>query len=179
MTITIRPYRPEDRDRVLEIFRHFNRSLAKPGDEARFEAYIEHSIAAEMGRIDEFYQARDGAGFWVAVIDGGVVGNAGIEPADESEGPGAAELRRMYVDAAYRRQGIGNRLLDHIEDFCVKAGYARLVLSTSELQGAAKATYDARGYIQVREDIAHERSHKTVGGGVRRFHYEKSLTSNG
>ena len=174
--MTIRPYAPEDRDRVLKIFRDFNRTLAKPGEEARFEDYIEHSIAEEMGRIPDFYQSRDGTGFWVAVKDGVVVGNAGIEPAHPSEGLGAAELRRMYVDAAYRRQGIGNRLLDHIESFCIDAGYTRLVLSTSELQGAAKATYEARGYIQVREEVAQERSHKTVGGGVRRFHYEKALT---
>lgn len=175
MTLDIRPYRPNDHDRVLEIFRDFNRTLARPGEEARFEAYIAHSIAEEMGRIPEFYQSREGAGFWVAVEDGVVVGNAGIEPAHPSEGPGVAELRRMYVDAAYRRRGIGNRLLDHIETFSIDAGYTRLVLSTSELQGAARATYDARGYVQVREEVAHEQSHKTVGGGVRRFHYEKAL----
>ena len=51
-----------------------------------------------------------------------------------------------------------------------------LVLSTSELQAsAAVALYKSSGYRLVREEIAEAASNKTLGGGIRRYHFEKFL----
>jgi putative acetyltransferase len=50
-----------------------------------------------------------------------------------------------------------------------------MVLSTSELQQAAISLYRNLGYQMVREEIGMEQSNKTVGGGIRRFHFEKNL----
>ena len=49
------------------------------------------------------------------------------------------------------------------------------VLSTSALQEAAKALYEARGYRLVRQVVADEQTNRTVGGGIRRYHYVKEL----
>ena len=98
-------------------------------------------------------------------------GMVGIERLSDDE----AEVRRMYVDAGWRRRGIGSRLLAHAENFCAGAGYARIVLSTSALQEAAKALYEARGYRLVRQVVADEQTNRTVGGGIRRYHYVKEL----
>ena len=54
-------------------------------------------------------------------------------------------------------------------------GCALMVLSTSELQKAALALYRSAGYRLVGEEIASELSHNTVGGGLRRFGFEKRL----
>jgi hypothetical protein len=35
--------------------------------------------------------------------------------------------------------------------------------------------YEKHGYQRVRTEIAQARSHKTVGAGVTRYHYEKLL----
>ena len=167
----IRPYEAGDRDAVLALFRAVNAELAPAGMEAAFADYVERAIADEMGRIPECFQQVDGSGFWVAVRGGALLGMVGIDRHSDAE----AELRRMYVDPGQRRQGIGNRLLDHIEGFCRGRGYARLILSTSEIQFAALATYKARGYDLVREEVAEAASTKTVGGGVRRYHFVKRL----
>jgi hypothetical protein len=51
----------------------------------------------------------------------------------------------------------------------------KLELSTSELQPAALELYRRTGYRQVREVVAEQTSNKTLGGGIRRYHFEKDL----
>ena len=99
-----------------------------------------------------------------------LIGNYGLEPS----GPGAFELRRMYVEPSLRRQGLARAMLAHAEQTCLKHGGSELVLSTSELQTAAIALYRASDYQLVREKIAQSISNKTVGHGLRRFHFNKS-----
>jgi putative acetyltransferase len=169
--LTIRPFTAADQARVRDIFIAWNRHITQPGQEAAFEAYIARSLAEEIERIPDYYQAIKGSGFWVAEDDGEVAGMVGIERLDDIE----AEVRRMYVDEPYRRRGIGRLLLEHAEDFCHGAGYARIVLSTSELQPQAKALYEAKGYELEKEVVAEAQTNRTVGGGLRRYHFVKRL----
>ena len=78
-SLVIRPFTPSDQDRVTEIFTDWNRHIAAPDTANAFEAYIRRSIAEEMGRIPDYYQAHPKSGFWVAEIDGDVAGMVGIE----------------------------------------------------------------------------------------------------
>ena len=107
----------------------------------------------------------------MAIRDEKLVGTFGLEQAAAD----AMELRRMYVDVAFRREGIGRRMLDYAEAECRRRGVARLVLSTAAIQKAAVALYRSAGYKFVREDVAEMASNKTVGSGLRRFHFEKIL----
>src|SRR5258708_416468 len=124
----------------------------------------------EMGRVAAYYRERGGA-FWVAVLDTVVVGMFGLERA----GPNSMELRRMYVDPAARRRGIARRMLRFAEAECRRLGANRMELSTSELQPAALEFYRHAGYRLLREEIVEAASNKTVGGGIRRFYFEKEL----
>ena len=81
----------------------------------------------------------------------------------------------MYVDPRLRRSGLGRRMLRHAEDVVRRDGLARIVLSTSELQPAALALYRATGYHLTHEEVAADATNKTVGGGIRRYHFEKPL----
>ncbi len=169
--ISIRPYEDEDHAAVRDLFIRVNRELAPAALRDRFEAYIELALREEIDRIGEYYDAARG-GFWVAVKGGTLVGNYGLEPS----GADSFELRRMYVDPAHRRRGVGALLLAHAEATCRSVGAAKLVLSTSELQAAAIALYKSAGYRLVREVVAAEATNKTVGGGIRRFGFEKSFS---
>jgi putative acetyltransferase len=53
-----------------------------------------------------------------------------------------------------------------------------LTLSTSELQQAALAFYRRSGFRLLREEVGAAQSNKTVGGGIRRYHFEKELSDN-
>lgn len=81
----------------------------------------------------------------------------------------------MYVAPQARRRGVAREMLARAESIAQAAGCARIVLSTSELQAAALVLYRAAGYGLVRDEIAAAESNKTVGAGLRRFHFAKAL----
>jgi GNAT superfamily N-acetyltransferase len=168
--VIVRAYGPSDHGAVIALFRAFMQELTPPRLAREFAAYVDTAIREELGRIPDYYLVREDQGFWVA-DENGVVGMVGIE----RHQPGVAELRRMAVDAAQRRRGVGRTLLAAAEAFCRRQGYHRLILSTSELQGPARHLYELSGYRLVREERDAPGSHKSAGAGLTRYHYEKTL----
>jgi len=169
-TIDIRRYAERDAAEVRALFVRVNRLLAPPALADAFESYIERSLGEEIGCIPDYYGARQGS-FWVARAGGKLAGMFGLEAAGE----GAMELRRMYVDPDRRRRGIARTMLTFAEDEARRAGAREMTLSTSEIQKEALALYRSAGYRQTKEEIADAASNKTIGGGVRRFHFSKRL----
>ena len=168
--IDIRAFCAADRDAVRDLFIGINRSIAPAPLKEKFETYITRALAEEIDCISDYYGERDG-GFWVAESRGEVVGMFGLEP----DGPAAMELRRMYVSPEARRRGIARRMLHFAENECRRRNIRSLTLSTSELQGEALALYRAAGYQLQKEEIAEAASNKTLGGGIRRYYFDKAL----
>jgi putative acetyltransferase len=168
--IHIRPFNIDDAAQVRDLFVRVNRLLAPPEMKQAFEDYIATSLKEEIDQIDSYYGKKQG-GFWVAVEGTRVVGMFGLEPSSLE----AMELRRMYVDPDARRRGIARKMLDFAEDECRRRNRPRMDLSTSELQGDALSLYRNNGYQLVREEVAIAASNKTLGGGIRRYHFTKRL----
>lgn len=166
----IRAFNAVDAAQVRDLFIRVNRLLAPPEMKDAFEGYIVTSLREEIDRIEEYYAERDG-GFWVAVEGSRIIGMFGLEPSSAS----AMELRRMYVDPDARRRGIARAMLRYAEDECRRRNRPTMDLSTSELQGDALSLYRSAGYELVREEIAASASNKTIGGGIRRYHFTKPL----
>jgi GNAT superfamily N-acetyltransferase len=170
--ITLRRYEERDHAAVRQLFVDVNREVATPELCTAFEQYTARSLREEIDRIPQYYGERGGS-FWVVELgDGTLVGMFGLE----SAGGGAAELRRMYVAAHLRRRGVARAMLEQAEQVCCREGWDRIVLSTSELQQPALALYRAAGYRLIREEIATAQTNKTVGGRLRRYHFEKRLS---
>jgi ribosomal protein S18 acetylase RimI-like enzyme len=112
------------------------------------------------------------ASVWVAVDEQGLAGNFGLEPVEIGR-----ELRRIYVDVRCGRKGLGRLMLAHAERVARQQGSARIVLSPSELQQPAILLYRTVGCQLVREEVATPATNRTVGSGLRRFYFEKSLAS--
>jgi GNAT superfamily N-acetyltransferase len=104
----------------------------------------------------------DGSHFWVAELDGALVGMTGIERADAETG----RLRRMRATTDRRRSGIAQALLETAERFCRDQGYRRLVLDTTEHQTAAHRLYEKNGFVRTGERSL---------GPFRVFDYAKEL----
>ena len=167
---SIRHYAESDRAAVRALFMAVNRELAPPDLRDAFESYIKRSLEEEIDRLSDYYAQKQGA-FFVAYDGERLAGMFGLE----GLGTRAAELRRMYVDPAYRRHGLARMMLQRAEEICREAGTFVLTLSTSELQQAALAFYRNAGYRLVREETAAAQSNKTVGGDIRRYYFEKDL----
>lgn len=167
---SIRRFRAGDARAVRDLFIRVNQGLAPPGMEAAFDAYVRRSLREEIDCLADYYAERSGT-FMVAVAGERIGGMYGLE----TVAPGTAELRRMYVDPDCRGQGLGRALLASAEAEALRMGFDQLVLSTSELQPAALALYRSSGYAETGEEIAQAASNKTLGGGIRRFHFSKRL----
>lgn len=167
----IRRYRDGDHAAVRDLFIAINRELRTPVLHDAFERYMTVSLRDEIDRLADYYAERQGAFF--VVYDGEkLAGVFGLERL----GAASAELRRMYVDGAYRKQGLARMMLEFAERTCRDAGTRVLTLSTSELQQAALAFYRASGYRLVSEETGAAQSNKTVGN-IRRYHFEKELAA--
>ena len=170
MSVAIRRYADADHAAVRDLFIRVNRELAPPESRAAFESYIARSLTEEIDRLAEYYSAKQGA-FFVAYDGETFAGMFGLE----GLGTPSAELRRMYLDTAFRSRGLAQDMLKHAEETCRAVGTPLLALSTSELQQAALAFYRKSGYQLVREETVAAQTNKTVGGDIRRYYFEKTL----
>ena len=169
--LTIRAYENSNYEAVVALFTRINRELAPADMRERFEEYISTSIKGELSHLRDIFSEAKRNAFWVVAIDGQIVGMFGIASRSED----STELRRMYLDRAYRGRGIAQRMLQCAESRARELGFSKLILSTAEVQEAAIAFYRKSGYQVVKTELADTMSTKTVGGGLTRFHFEKTL----
>jgi GNAT superfamily N-acetyltransferase len=83
--------------------------------------------------------------FLVAEVDG-VAAGCGAWRALPS---GQAEIKRVYVEPAFRRRGIAQLVVAALEDGAAAAGYAEIVLNSGREQPEALALYEDLGYRPV------------------------------
>lgn len=59
------------------------------------------------------------------------------------------EIKRMYLNAHYRRKGIANKMLSEIELWAIEKGYFTTILETGYKMPEAIHLYRKMGYIQI------------------------------
>ena len=139
--VTFRTFRTRDSQAVRDLFA---RGLAdfSAGYETQVEKYIQQSLDDDLADIDLHYLASPDNHFWVADLGGAVKGMVGVQWRSDEE----AELRRMSVASDARRQGIGQGLLETVEEFCREKGHQRIALTTVTLLVAAIPMYERFGF---------------------------------
>ena len=143
----IRTFVPGDATEVRDLFASGITEFGV-GVEAEVRKYVERSLNADLADIPANYLADPMGHFWVAETAAGVMGMVGIQRVSDEE----AELRRMSVSSAARRQGIGWGLLETTERFCREHGYQRIALSTVTILQPAIAMYQRFGFELVKEE---------------------------
>jgi putative acetyltransferase len=96
----------------------------------------------ELRAIATAFRAWNGR-FWAAEREGRVVGCVGFTPGKK---PGVAELKKLYVEKAARRTGLGATLCTLAEDEARKAGYSRMEMWSDTRFATAHRFYEKRGY---------------------------------
>jgi N-acetylglutamate synthase-like GNAT family acetyltransferase len=124
--------------RVVELI------LAIQRDEFGFN--IDAEGQPDLLDVANFYQT--GAGnFWVALLDGDVVGTIALRDIGKNQGA----LRKMFVRATHRgkEHGIAARLLERLVLSATGAQVRDVYLGTTEKFVAAHRFYERNGFIQV------------------------------
>jgi GNAT superfamily N-acetyltransferase len=168
---TIRAYRQADHEQVSALWTRINRELAPVDLREQFEQYIAGPLADELQRLHDVFSAAERNAFWIVALGGEIIGTFGIE----SRSRETTELRRMYLDRRHRGEGIAQRMLECAESRARELGFSTMILSTAEIQRAALKFYRKNGYRLVKTEVAETMSVRTVGGGLKRFHFEKPL----
>lgn len=81
----------------------------------------------------------------LAQAGGAVAGCVGLRP---FEG-GLGEMKRLYVRPAYRKFGLGRRLVQAVVDAARAAGHRELRLDTLASMGPAQALYRQLGFVEI------------------------------
>ncbi|CAL8384554.1 unnamed protein product [Arctogadus glacialis] len=105
--------------------------------------YLDCALHTDMADIEAYYMKPTGSCFWVAMLEGRVVG---IVAAQGREDDNTVELRRMSVDARYRGKGIAKSLGRRVLEFAVRNNYAAVVLGTTAVKMAAHKLYESLGF---------------------------------
>jgi GNAT superfamily N-acetyltransferase len=170
-SVSFRRYRSADYDSVAALWTRINRELAPSGMEELFERYIATTIDGELNQLLEVFSEARRNMFWVVEDRDSIVGSFGIESRSASD----TELRRMYLDKDYRGLGIAQRMLDCAQTRARQLGFTKMIVSTAQIQKAADRFYRRNGFRQIRTEVAEVMTAKQAGGGLTRFHFEKTL----
>ncbi|MCC9166029.1 GNAT family N-acetyltransferase [Pontibacter harenae] len=96
----------------------------------------DHAFYAQFNKIDAINTAI------VAYQDGVPVGCGAVKKYSDETG----EVKRMYVQPAYRGQGVATAVLKELELWAAELGYAHLILETGKAQPEAIALYTKCDY---------------------------------
>lgn len=111
---------------------------------------------ALIARIYADYEAAPAnppRALWIAEMAAQVAGSLFIVPS--AADPTVAQLRMLYVEPAFRGQGIGKRLVDEAVRFSRASGYSSIMLWTQDCLAAARKIYQGAGFILEREEPHH------------------------
>jgi len=123
-----------------------------------FGLYFESKVATDLSEfLNRFDEAHDG--FWAATINGGIVGSIVID-GKEAHADGA-RLRWFIVAPEYQGRGLGKMLLREAIDFCRRANFGRVYLSTFAGLDPARHLYEKFGFV-LREEKEDNHWGKTV-----------------
>ena len=96
---------------------------------------------------DQLYQlfTSPNAEYWVAEVNGVVVGGCGFYPTEGLPNL-CAEVVKFYLSPLARGRKIGSHLFDLIEERAIKAGYKQLYVESFKIFSQAVSLYEKRGY---------------------------------
>ncbi|MDQ3991572.1 MAG: GNAT family N-acetyltransferase [Actinomycetota bacterium] len=166
MALEVRPVRPGEMDEAGRVTAAAYRELAPEGH-ASWERYLQR-LADVRGR------ARTTT-VLVAVEDGRVLASATLELTGRVPGgydrppldPDEAHLRMLGVHPSARRRGIGRQMVEACMRLARRSGKSRLTLDTTGEMVAARAMYEAMGFLRGPDQVYPD--------GFRLLWYERSL----
>jgi GNAT superfamily N-acetyltransferase len=89
--------------------------------------------------------ASDISVFFVAYVNDQAAGCGGLRQLDHEN----AEIKRMFVDPAYRGTGVSTAILRRLEQFGRARGWTRFVLETGKGQPDAVGFYEREGFTAI------------------------------
>lgn len=144
INLIIQPIKSEDDAALAKVIKTSLEELghAKPGT-----AYTD-----ELTNTMSKAYTNPRSAYWVAYVDGILVGGCGIKQLDGS-GDEYCELQRMFLDSEYRGNGISNQLMDICLSAAKEKGFKFCYLETMSNMLVAQKLYAKYGFKQVEKPM--------------------------
>jgi putative acetyltransferase len=117
------------------------RRLVTAHGDARSDVPGVEYVYADAARMPGPYVPPQG-GIWLAEADGAGIGCVALRPLTER----VAEVKRMFVNQAWRGRGVGRALLEALIIGARARGYSTLRLGTLDDMIAAQTLYSSLGF---------------------------------
>lgn len=132
----IREIKKEDNARVKQIIQESlkSRGLNLPGT-----AYFD----PQLSNLHDYYAKLTNANYWVAIIDGMIVGGVGVAPFNAESG--ICELQKLYLIPEVQGQGLSNKLMETAL-FFASMHYRSCYLETLHELETACRLYEKHGF---------------------------------
>ncbi|WP_312945121.1 GNAT family N-acetyltransferase [Agrobacterium sp.] len=145
-SVEISAFAPTERDAVT--------ALIVKIQQDEFGIAITAQDQPDLRDIPGFYHSGAG-GFWVAKLDGGIIGTIALK--DIGEGQGA--LRKMFVaeQARGRELGVAAKLLGRLLEEARRSGITQIYLGTTDKFLAAHRFYEKNGFAEVEKETLPKR----------------------
>jgi putative acetyltransferase len=142
--LLIRPLEPADVPALLDIIANSR------GEYGIAERGVELLEPADRALYAHYQKQR--SLYFVALLDGDVVGGAGVAPLAGSD-PLTCELQRMYLRPDARGRGIGDALLERCLAAAKQFLYVRVYLETITQMHAALEFYGRHGFRNLQAPV--------------------------
>ncbi len=144
-TLEIRPISAADDASIKQIIQHVGREFGAIG-----EGFGPSD--PEVEQMSKHYDPRQGSQYWVAVLNGSVIGGGGIASFNASDS--ICELKKLFLLPESRGVGAGKALTQTCLEFAKQAGYRQCYLDTLASMQSAIALYRHFGFEQLSEPMA-------------------------
>lgn len=131
-------------DDIRQLFQEYTAMLVET-DEAVKACLAAQGYGDELDHVEEKYGLPDGRLYGVCGDDGRLVGCAAIHRLDET----CCELKRLYVQPAYRGRGLSRLLMDQCIGEAKQIGYKQMRLDTLPFMTAAMGFYRQYGFYEI------------------------------
>ena len=131
----IRPAGAGDVAPCRELFLEYQQSL---GVSLCFQGFD-----AELAGLPGDYVPPRG-GLWLATVDGALAGCVALRPLADD----VAEMKRLYVRPAFRGNGLGRALTEHVIAAARERRYRTLKLDTLPSMARAQQLYERLGFVE-------------------------------
>lgn len=138
MIIDIRPIEAQDDLALAQIIRQVGAEFGAVGDGFG-------PGDAEVANMSAHYLAYTRSAYYVALVDGKVVGGGGIAPFADN----ICELRKLFLLADFRGRGIGKALTQQCLADAIAFGYQACYLDTLASMETAISLYEQCGFVHL------------------------------
>jgi putative acetyltransferase len=111
------------------------------------------STDADLKDIESSYFKQGGTFLVLEDNDGSIIGAYGLYPMEKH----TCELRKMYLQKAYRGKGLGKFLLEDALSRACQLGFKTVILETASVLKEAIALYKSYGFVEYQPNHMSER----------------------